>query len=436
MGITKRFIYILALGIIPLTFAAITGYSIALFLLYNLISIALLIIDYYISPEASAIEIEATGESLSIYEREEISVVVYNKGDYKLHLRLKDEIPDFHFQTENPLMEGVVPPKEKKAFKYSTMPTKRGIYSFDNIYVKFMGRLRLCTKEYKLKLPREYRVYPNMKNLRKYRLNICNNRMFLEGNKRVRLVSKGTSFESLREYVEGDDYRRVNWKATARGQRPIVNQYEPEKNQHIHILIDTGRPMSYSVKGFSKLDLAINTALVLSDTVNQNGDLSGLLLFNTEVKKMIKPGKGPLHRNAILEALYAVEHTNETSNYEEAFHYLRKKERHRSIVFLFTDFETIEEAEGILRILTMVARNNIIVLLLIKNQSLENIISMDTKNKEDLFNKGVALEAMEERRRIISLLNRRGVYTIECQAEALEYSAINKYINIKNQGYF
>ena len=89
-----------------------------------------------------------------------------------------------------------------------------------------------------------------------------------------------------------DEYRKITWKASARGDKPFINQYEPEKDQHVYFFIDTGRPMSYSIRGYNKLDIVVNTALILSDVVNQNGDLSGLLLFNTEVDNMIAPVKG------------------------------------------------------------------------------------------------------------------------------------------------
>jgi uncharacterized protein (DUF58 family) len=194
-------------------------------------------------------------------------------------MELKDEVPEFHFKTENKIMSGVVSPREKKDFSYVVVPMKRGSYTFKNLHIRYKGRLRLCMRIYKVDLSKEYKVYPNLKNLRKYRMTICNNRLFKQGQKTLRLLGRGTAFESLREYVPGDDYRKINWKATARSSKPIVNQYEPEKNQHVYMFIDTGRPMSYTIRGYRKLDMVVNTSLVLSDIINQNGDKSALLLF-------------------------------------------------------------------------------------------------------------------------------------------------------------
>lgn len=410
--------------------------SFTMLIIYNLICVALLIIDYFISIDERDITLLRNGDDkLSIYESGIISIQVFNKSNYMLYLEIKDEIPDFHFETKTTTMKGRVMPREKDDFKYMVYPTKRGAFTFENVHVKCEGRLKLCTKIFKVEIPRDYKVYPNMENLRKYRLNMCNNRSFKQGQKTLKTIGKGTSFESLREYVAGDEYRKINWKATARGDKPILNQYEPEKDQHVHILIDTGRAMSYSVRGFRKLDLVVNTALVLSDIVNQNGDKSGLMVFNTKVDNMIMPGKGPGHRGKIMEALYHIDNTNQTSNYDEAFYYLKKKERHRSIVFFFTDFNTVEETESILKVLPTISKNNLVVIILIKNESIELISSLKIKNKEDLFNKGVALEIIEERRKIINLLNKKGILCIECAPEKLEYTVVNKYIQVKNRTY-
>ena len=437
MNITKRFIYLLAIGLIPLILSINSNAFLTVFIIYNLVSFALLIIDYLISPDITSLEIIRVGENkLSLYEKETLSFEIYNKSNFPLNIELKDELPSFHFEAPDSLMREQVLPMSKSRLQYCTTPTKRGAFSFEGVHVRFEGRLSLCKKAYRLPLIGDYKVYPNMKNLRKYRLGICNNRIFMQGQRNLRMMGRGTSFESLREYIPGDEYRRINWKATARGNKPIVNQYEPEKNQHVYIFLDIGRPMSYTIRGNRKLDLAINTSLVLSDLINQNGDQSALLLFNSKVEGMIMPGKGAGHRNKMLEALYHIEGTRDTANYDEAFFYFKKKERHRSIIFLFTDFDTVEEAEDMLRVLPVIAKNNMIVILLMKNEGLEELGKQKVKNKEEIFTKGVAMDVLEERKRIIHTLNHRGILCIECAAEKLEYTAINKYISIKNRAYF
>lgn len=436
LNITKRFLYLLALGLILLISGFIMGNSLTLFIVYNLLCILLLLVDYLISPKESEIEIKRSeNDKLSIFEKEAISFTVYNKSEYKLNMELVDEIPEFHFKAEEKLMKGIIDKHEKRTLQYFVVPTKRGAYEFKSVYVRYEGRLKLCKIQFSITLNKEYKIYPNLKNLRKYRLSITNNRQLRQGQRALRMLGRGTSFESLREYVTGDEYRKINWKATARGNKPIVNQYEPEKNQHVYMFIDTGRPMSYTIRGNRKLDMVVNTALVLSDIVNQNGDQSALLLFNTKVENMIAPGKGAVHRNKMLDGLYHIDYTNETSNYDDAFYYFKKKERHRSIVFIFTDFETIEEAENMLKVLPIISKNNLVIIMLIKNEPLIEIASQKLKNQEQMFDKGVALELLDERKKIINLLNKRGVLCVECVSEKLEFTAINQYIQLKNRSY-
>lgn len=434
MGITKRFVGLLALGLIPLGAAFPVNGSLTLFVFYNLICGGLLLWDYSMSRDGEALRVERVGEEvLSIYEEEAIGFQITNPTHRRLSFELKDETPDFHFKYGERGFVGALAPNSRQLFSYRVEPTKRGAFTFGSVHLRYEGRLGLCRRTVIFPLSREFRVYPNLRNLRKYRLSLCNNRMFKEARRSLRSLGKGTAFESLREYVAGDDYRRINWSATARGDKPIVNQYEPDKNQHVHILIDTGRPMSYTVKGFRKLDLVINTALVLSDIVNQGGDLSGLMLFDEKVRNLIMPAKGAEHRNKMLEALYHIDHTNRTSSYDDAFYTLRSRERHRSIVFLFTDFDTPEDAEYILRVMPVISRVHAVVLVLIRSEGIEALGGSVVSDQEALFRKGVALELLEERKRIIHLLNRRGVLCIECAPEQLETAAINRYIEIKNR---
>ncbi len=439
LSITKRAVYFFIAGVVFLIPALIlskffNGLPIVLFFIYNLGVFLMLFWDYNSSPDRRILEVKRLGSNkLSLHEEEKISFEILNRGNRELYVELKDDIPDHHFIRREVVMKKNLSVNVKEILSYRIVPTKRGAFSFPKVYVRALGRFKLVMKHWVIELPEEYKVYPNMKNLKKYRVSLSNNRIMREGHRTIKFLGRGTSFESLREYNHGDEYRKINWKATARENKPIVNQYEPEKNQYVYIFIDGGRPMSYTLKGNNKLDMAVNTALVLSDIVNQQGDQTGLLLFDIKVQEMLLPGKGPGHRNKILEALYHVEGERESSNYQEAFNYFSTKERHRSTIFLFTDFDTYEEAEEMSRVLTILSKKHSVVVVLMKNESYSQIINQRAKNQEEIFNKGVALELSEERRRIINTLNRRGVFCIECSPEKLEYTVINKYLHMKNR---
>ncbi len=434
MTITKRFIILIGLGMIPTFISYFFGLARTTFILYNIICFSLLVVDYMISPSPDSLEVERLdGEKLSLFESEKIRISIYNNNDKKLYIEIKDEVPDFHFEIQDIPKVRYIGPHKKEIFEYQVMPKKRGAFKFGKIHIRYDGHMKLCRKQFSSDTEKEYKVYPNLKDLRKHRLAAYNSLVYKDGRKRLKTSGQGTEFESLREYVAGDEYRKINWNATARENKPIVNQYQPEKNQHVYVIIDTGRPMSYSIKGHSKLDIAINTGLLLCDIVNQNGDQSGLIAFNTDIEAFIPPGKGSGHRNRLMEALYHVEHSKATSNYEEAFYFFKGKERRRSLICLFSDFDTIEEAEDMLRVLPAVSKNNIVMIVLINDEKLEKMASIAVKREEDAYIKSVAIEMLKDRKKLISLLNTKGIMCIECKPEKIATDVINKYIYIKNR---
>jgi uncharacterized protein (DUF58 family) len=273
-------------------------------------------------------------------------------------------------------------------------------------------------------------VYPNIKDLSKYRLLTQKNRLLPQGEKTVRIHGAGAEFESLRTYVEGDDYRKINWMATARGNRLMVNQYQQEKNQPVIMLLDTGRPMSYAVKGYKKLDYAINASIILSDIINQKGDNSGLMVFDQTVKTYIKPGKGAAHRHQIMETLYHVYDNRHTSDYEGAFRSLCDLHKRRALVFIFTDFEILEEAEELISHMAWLKRRHFPVVVFMAGEGLQALANQEVYGKKDAVLRDTAREFIEERRQIFKALNRMGIPNIESTAENFAVSAVNRYIKL------
>lgn len=437
MSITRRFIYLLILGIPLLIIGYIINFSLPVFIGYNLIVMSMLIFDYSRSSKEIFFGIERTGDDrLTLYEKGEIGFKFYNASRFPVDIELKDEIPEFHFQCDDPVMKATVAANTYKDFQYHVTPTKRGIFVFGHVYLRISSRFKLCARQYKINLSKPYKVYPEVKNVGKTKLRLRRNPMLMQGVKVLKIQGKGTSFESLREYVTGDEYKKINWKASARADKPIVNQYEPEKNQPVYIFVDTGRTMSYSVKGYRKLDMSVNTAILLSDIVNQNGDHSGLVTFNTEITHMIMADKGMQHREALIEALYDEQGTKATSNYEKVFYKFKEKEKNKSIIFMFTDFDTIEEAKEMMRLLPILARLHLVVIVLIKDEDTEEIVKGRSKDTDEIFNKAVALEILEDRRNIIRMLNMNNVFCIECPPEKLQIQVINKYLELRSKSHF
>ena len=433
---TKRMVYLAAFGLVPLSLSALIspGSALIVFIAYNCLMLAVYAVDYFLTPSSEVLRIDRLEEDKLYFKTtNRLEFNVKNTWGKPLNITLKDERGDFHFNLSEEDMSGAVAAGGERAFSYTVTPLKRGACIFPAIYVRYDGLLGLCRKYFTVNAPKEYKVYPNLKDLSKYRLVISKHRLLTSGQKRIPKRGMGFEFESLRDYVAGDDYRKINWGATARAAKLIVNQYEAEKNQPVYILLDTGRAMSYSIRGYKKLDYAINAALILSDIVGQKGDNSGLMVFNTEVAALKKPGKGESHRNELMEALYHVEDTNMASDYAGAFLHLLSVQKRRSIVFIFTDFETEEEARELMEAAPILSRTHVPVVVLCVNESLEKIAGQNPKDLRGVFNEAMAHSLIDERKGLVRALNMRGVICLMTYAENFAIDTVNQYLSLKER---
>lgn len=402
------------------------------FIVLNGLALILVMVDYYITPVKKVFHIERIGDyKLSLLEEEIISFKVYNKDSAIATIEVLHEIPST-FECNNSILKGKINPHTNEEFELMVKPTKRGTFILKEIYIRRQGKLGLIKKDTVINCVEEYKVYPSLKNLQKYHKMLRKDYLLSSGNNIIKKKAQDGEFESLREYVKGDDIRKIHWIKSAKENKLMVNQYEPENNKHIYILLDTGRSMSYQVNAYTKLDLGINAALFLSDVACYNKDKSGLLVFNRKVDTFIKPSKGDHHRNRILETLYQIEGTKFTSSYEEALFHLSKYEKRRSLICIFTDIDTLQEVDYIQKSLGYIIRKHHVVMFLLKDEKLQEATKINIKNKKDVYIKGIAYKMSDERKKIIRALHAIGVTSIECDGEDIVYKAVNEYMKVKN----
>jgi uncharacterized protein (DUF58 family) len=388
--------------------------------------------DWLLSPSANLIEISrASGNKLVYRDWNTISYRLKSSYGRTLSITIKDSPPDWHFEMNETEMRQIVPPNMDVSFNLSVLPSKRGSFLFEGLHGYMEGNFGLCRKYFHKSLPQEYKVYPDMRDLSKYRLIAQKKIKLFRGDKSVKIRGAGIEFESLREYVEGDDTRKLNWMATARQGKLIVNQYQAEKNQPVFMLVDAGRPMSYSAKGWKKLDRSISAALILADIVNQQGDSCGLMVFDSSVKSVIMPGKGEVHRNRIMEELYHLEDTKSASDYEGAVLELLSRQKRSGLAFIFTDFETEEEAKEISRALSILKKRHTPIIILMESESLKNMAEGKAKTEAEVFEKAAAADFLNEREKLIRSLNMKGVACIESVADNFALEAVNRYLQAK-----
>ena len=436
MSVTKNFVTITAVGALVIVATFPFGLSLPAFIFFNLLFFGLFLLDAIITPAASCIHVSREVDNNLYFKTENIvRVLVKNTSVHTLYIEAKEDSNRFFRVTDSNGMRHTVPAGENQIFSYITIPSKRGSFMFKDVYLRYRGLLGLCRKYAKVPCQVEYKVYPNIKDLSKYRLMVQKSRLLPTGDNKIRNVGLGFEFESLRPYVEGDDYRKINWAATAREMKPVVNTYQIERSQPVNILIDIGRPMSYAVKGYKKLDYAINAAIILADIVNQQGDKAGLMVFDSKLQSYISPGQGAAHRNNLLETLYHVEDNRQIADYQSAFKTLCDRQKRRSLVFIFTDFEMLEEGQDLISNIAWLKRKHLPIVVFMKNEGLKSIsetqIAPSRKITYEKVLKDTAKDFIKERKSVFTSLSAMGVPNIESPAEDFALAAVNNYIRLR-----
>ena len=277
-------------------------------------------------------------------------------------------------------------------------------------------------------------MYPDVQAVQSYALLARKGALAEMGIKRMRMVGQGTEFESLRDYLDGDDFRSIDWKATARRGRPIVRAFEAERSQTLVLAIDSGRLMTPRVGALTKLDRAVNAALLLAYLGIERGDLVGLLVFGRDVERYVPPRKGHRQFLAILEALYSVEGHVEEPDYERAMRYLAAKLPRRSLVCVFTDLVGAEPSRRFLTTLSAMASRHLPLVITQRNREVEERARREVRTETDAFESAVASSLLADKAAALHALAARGSLTLDVFPEELSVAAVNRYLEVKARG--
>lgn len=379
------------------------------------------------------VAVRTMGERLSNGDNNNIRIDVENYYPFNIQLEIVDEIPH-QFQKRDVSFALAMAGGEKKVLQYQLRPVKRGSYEFGviNIYAKTW--LGIFSRQYVMGTPQDVPVYPSYLQLRKYQLMAISNRLSEIGVKKVRRMGHSMEFEQIKEYVVGDDYRTLNWKATARKGALMVNTFSDEKSQQLYCVIDKSRVMKMPFDELSLLDYAINTSLVLSNVALMKQDKAGLLTFSEKISSFLPAEKKALQMQSILETLYNQKTRYLESDYERLYIFIRRKITQRSLVVLFTNFESLSGMRRQLPYLKKIAENHLLITVFFENTELTTFIDKPSANLEEVFSKTIAENFSYEKKQIVKELNQNGILTILTPPKNLTVNALNKYLEIKARG--
>jgi len=434
MPIGKNFYIAAFAGVLIVLLAGIAGAAEAVFYLYNIILVSLWAFDMYYTPKPRMLEISRHLETkLSLAAENQVKILVRNTSDHPLKVYVTDDVP-FHFKHDLPMKPQLISPHSTAEFVYNITPLKRGEFTFDKIHVRYPGLLGFCRKKISISTAEKYKVYPNMKALSQYNISSLNKNLFIQGLRKIRTTSSTGEFESLREYNTSDDFRKINWKATARKNSLIVNTYQPEKNQHIFIFIDSSRVMNTEINNIKKLDYAINSAFLLTDYIIKGGDNVGLLVFDHRVRRYLKPGKGPAQFDLMAENLYNIEAPECSASYEEAIDFFNTKQKRRSLIFIFTELFNADEALRFAKAVRARLSKHLVFAITIKDPRIEEMAGMKASNTRDMFLKSAAVKTLQERKKIKSVLTSAGILNTDVSPDKLSLEVVGRYLDIKRSG--
>lgn len=431
---THRLLLLLLLGAIPMAGASLVPPLLWFSLVYFLAVLALVAADVLLTPRPEQIEAERLNDTrLSIGADNLITVLLSNHSPRPLRFTLRDEYP-YQFPSDAVFITAELPAYDVFEARYHVRPLQRGDYQFGDINLRYRSLFQMFTRQARYPAQASVKVYPNVLEVRKYDLLAQKGLLFELGLRQAKVFGMGTEFERLREYNTDDEFRRINWKATARQGKPIAAEYETERSQYVMSIIDTGRLMRPPVGDLAKLDYVINTSLLLTYVALLKGDHVGLLTFADDVETYLAPKSKRDQFYRMLEALYNVQFQPVEADYARALSYLSLKQKRRSLVVVFTDLVTLDAARPLIANLARLAQRHLPLCVTISDPNVTHLAQRPVQHSDGVYQRAVAEMLLDERQVVLDTLNRSGVLTLDVPADKLTVSVINTYLELKARG--
>jgi uncharacterized protein (DUF58 family) len=370
---------------------------------------------------------------LSLSDDNQVSVLLRNLSSRFWHIEIVDELPE-QLQVRDFNMKVALQAFGNEKVHYSIKPLSRGIYAFGALNIFAMSRLKLVRRRVQLPLEMEVKVYPSIIQMKKFELYTISRIARVHGIKKMRRIGLSYEFEQIKSYVRGDDVRQINWKSTGRNQQLMINQFEDEKSQPIYNIIDKSRIMLMPFNGLSLLDYAINASLVISNVALRKYDKAGLVTFSDRIGAAIKADRKHGQLLEILEALYNQKERDLESNYELLYFGIRNLVKTRSLIFLYTNFESMYGLKRVLPVLRNINKQHLLIVVFFENSELASLSQRKPTDLKGVYTQILAEQAINDKLAMAQELNNIGIQTILTRPEDLSLNTINKYLEIKSRG--
>lgn len=366
-------------------------------------------------------------------DENEVSVQLESDTPYLLFISLIDELP-VQFQRRDFERSLRLPANETAGIAYRLRPVERGAYTFGKINIFLSTQLGLLQRRLQFGEEEAVPVYPSILQMKQLELRAFNRTAQHQGLKKIRRIGHSYEFEQIKNYVRGDDYRSINWKASSRRNTLMVNQYEDERAQQIYSVIDKSRVMKMPFDGLSLMDYAINASLAISNIALQKYDRAGLITFSDKIGAAVKSDSKPTQLNKILLALYNEQERPVEANYELLYYAARKLIQGRSLLLLYTNFESRFALERVLPILRRLNRLHLLVVVFFENTEIRRFVDEEAETLEGVYQKTIARKFLSEKQQMVQILRQYGIQSVLTRPEDLSINTVNKYLELKSRG--
>ena len=398
--------------------------------------LALLFIDGYIlyRNKQGVYAHRQAPERLSNGDENEIGIYVENRYRFPIKMEIIDEVP-IQFQRRDVWFDTTLNAGERKTITYQLRPVKRGEYAFGIIRLYVQSPIALVQRRYNVGQPETLPVYPSFIQLKKYEMMAISHRLSDYGIKKMRRIGHSMEFDQIKNYVPGDDYRTLNWKATARQGHLMVNSYVDERAQHIYCIIDKSRVMRMPFNHLSLLDYAINASLALAKVAMQKEDKAGLITISDRKGAIVPADRKTGQLNRTMEVLYKEKTRYLETDMELLYSTIRRTIKQRSLLVFFTNYESISGMKRQFPFLKRIARFHALVVVFFENTELSKLSDRPANDVEEIYLHTIASKFAYEKKQLVRELNLHGIQTILTPPGDLTVNTINKYLEIKAKQY-
>lgn len=435
MIVPTRRLMLIALLPLPVLLLVAGMARIALFLaLYDVVLFVVVACDLVVSAGPSALGIERRLPlHLSAGASQRLGFTVVNRARYPVDVELVDDLPHWIQVVDSTPLRARLAARSTADIGYQVRPTRRGAAEFGDVHVRVRSLLGLVQRQTRIARRDRVKVLPNVRGLARHELAARRHRLAELGMSPVRRVGAGTTFESLREYVPGDDPADVAWKATARRGRLMTRTYETERSQNVLLVLDCGRRMTTQVDELTRLDHAVNAALLLAYVSMKQGDYIGLLAFSDQVESYLPPTRGRAAVRRMNDALYRLEPKLREPSYERACRFLALKNRKRSLIVIITDVIDSDASSTLIAYAARFSRRHLPLCVTLRNLEIERIARGGAAGPDGVYAQAVAVDQLARRREALLRMRRYGVDVLDVDPRLLGPRLISRYLTLKQR---